>query len=347
MSAKTRAVTMIDWISHWAEGWTAKVVSCLFATIVAPVIVAVGMKYSDAVLPPADVSASVGDASATNPSQTSATSIAAPADKTAPIAEPSALPSDPKKRSQCVRLFNGRDLTGFRSWLGPPKKGNKAIGFNRDPNQVFSVDGGVLRISGENDGFIFTKQSFENYVLTIEYRWGDKTWASRADKTRTSGVLLHLTGIAADPQSRVAIKCQIKEGATGDFVFFGEQHVGIPSLTVEADRREIDKGKQHLVLLMYKPGAPLTTVSTGFVGRTHRDSHWSDVKGFRGADELERPVGEWNTLECVCQGDTITTRLNGETVNIGTAARPQHGKIGLQSLGAEIFFRRVDLTPLP
>jgi hypothetical protein len=70
------------------------------------------------------------------------------------------------------------------------------------------------------------------------------------------------------------------------------------------------------------------------------------VKGFRGQNELERPAGQWNTLECICLGDTITTRLNGETVNAAAAARPNHGRIALQSIGAEIFFRKIELTSL-
>ena len=335
------------------ESWIAKVAGGLFATVMAPIVVAVGLKYSDAVLPPADVSASCaveGSAGDTTPPAITAFARDAAAVPSAATTGPvvaAHIQSAAESPSQVVRLFNGRDLTGFSTWLGPPKKGAKPMGLNRDPNHVFQVSNGVLRISGENDGFLFTRQSYGNYVLTVEYRWGDETWPPRQDKTRTSGVLLHLSGKPADFRSRMAIKCQIKEGASGDFAFFGDQHQVAPSLTVEADRREVNRGKQHLVLLTYQPGAPLTTVSTGFVGRTHRDLQWRDVKGFRGRDELERPVGQWNTLECVCQDDTITTRLNGETVNVGKAARPQRGRIALQSAGAEIFFRRIELSPLP
>jgi hypothetical protein len=338
-------------MANWMESWVVKVAAGLFATVMAPILVAIGLKYSDAVLPPPDPGTTSSSATA---AVSSATANAAP-DKSAPQTVAANSPSDKSaagtpaaspSSAKVIRLFNGRDLAAFNTWLGPAKKGGKALGTNNDPKRVFRVVDGQLRISGEIDGFLMTRRLYDNYALSVEYRWGDQTWGARQDKTRSSGVLLHLLGKPADADSRHAIKCQIKEGATGDFVIFGEQHDGIPSLTVEADQREFNRGKQHFVVLHYRPGSPLTTVSTGFVLRTHRDSRWQDVKGFRGREELERPAGEWNRLECICKGSTITTRLNGETVNVGTAVRPNHGRIAFQSAGAEIFFRHIELRPL-
>ena len=70
------------------------------------------------------------------------------------------------------------------------------------------------------------------------------------------------------------------------------------------------------------------------------------MKGFRGKQDVEKPVGEWNRLECICDGDKITNVLNGTVVNVGTKASHTKGKILFQSEGAEIFFRRIDLKPL-
>lgn len=323
------------------ESWIAKLAAGLFATLLAPMLVAIGLKYSDAVLPPVDATAAVASPTLSTPPPG-----AVAADQAKPVSTEPASPAPTPDTVRVVRLFNGRDLAGFNTVLGSPKKGAKPLGLNNDPKHVFQVVNGLLRISGEFDGLLVTRQAYENYALAIEYRWGDQTWGPRKDKTRTSGVFLHLGGKAGEIKNRPGIKCQIKEGATGDFIVSGEQHNGFPSLTVEAERSEVNKGKQHLVLLSYRPGSPLTTISTGFVARTHRDMHWRDVKGFRGEDELERPAGEWNTLECICNGNTITTCLNGETVNVGTAARPSKGRIALQSAGAEIFFRCIELTPL-
>ena len=63
-------------------------------------------------------------------------------------------------------------------------------------------------------------------------------------------------------------------------------------------------------------------------------------------DKAVKPVGEWNTLECVCDSDNITNILNGKVVNAGTQSSLTRGKILFQSEGAEVFFRRIDLRPL-
>jgi hypothetical protein len=61
--------------------------------------------------------------------------------------------------------------------------------------------------------------------------------------------------------------------------------------------------------------------------------------------DAEKPNGEWNTIEVDCDGGKITNIVNGVVVNEGTDASVTKGKILLQSEGAEIFFRRVDLYP--
>ena len=58
-------------------------------------------------------------------------------------------------------------------------------------------------------------------------------------------------------------------------------------------------------------------------------------------------TGEWNRFEVVCTRDRITNILNGKTVNEGLRPSITQGKIILQAEGAEIYFRRVDLEPLP
>src|SRR3954453_20768831 len=60
----------------------------------------------------------------------------------------------------------------------------------------------------------------------------------------------------------------------------------------------------------------------------------------------EKPTGEWNTIEVVCDGDKITNIVNGVVVNEGIHASEVKGKILLQSEGAEVYYRKVELRPL-
>jgi hypothetical protein len=51
-------------------------------------------------------------------------------------------------------------------------------------------------------------------------------------------------------------------------------------------------------------------------------------------------------MELIVTGRQITVILNDVVVNQASQVRPYRGKIQIQSEGAVIFFRRVDLIPL-
>lgn len=60
----------------------------------------------------------------------------------------------------------------------------------------------------------------------------------------------------------------------------------------------------------------------------------------------EKPAGEWNTYDIVCDGGTVRLTVNGLLQNEGTDADPAGGPICLQSEGSAIEFRNVYLEPL-
>jgi hypothetical protein len=232
---------------------------------------------------------------------------------------------------ETIVLFNGKDLTGFYKYL-------RGLGKNNDPDNVITVHDGMIHVTGKVFGCFTTDKDYENYHLVVEFKWGDKTWPPRENRTMDSGILLHCVGEdgAAGGTWMESIECQIIEGGTGDFILVAGKNK--PSLTVEAELR----GNQHY----YKPGAPAVTKSGGRFNWYGRDPAWKDVKGFRGQEDVEHKAGEWNTVECICDGDKITNLVNGKVVNVGTRASHTRGKILLQSEGAEIFFRKIELRPL-
>jgi hypothetical protein len=61
----------------------------------------------------------------------------------------------------------------------------------------------------------------------------------------------------------------------------------------------------------------------------------------------EKPVGEWNTADIDCRGDTIEVTINGLAQNRITKCVPAAGKIGFQLEGVPFEIRNVRLTPLP
>jgi 3-keto-disaccharide hydrolase len=242
-----------------------------------------------------------------------------------------ALGAVPGEPTPVLKLFNGKNLDNFYTYL-------KSLGKNNDPDKVFSVEDNMIRISGQIYGAFITEKEYENYHLIVEFKWGEKTWPPRLKAARDSGILLHCTGAdgAAGGVWMESIECQMIEGGTGDFILVGGKKT--PSLTVQAEKRGRD--------FYYNPKAEPRDFKGGRIDWFARDPDWQDVKGFRGKHDLEKPVGEWNTLECVCKGDTITNILNGTVVNAGTNCSHRRGKILFQSEGAEVFFRRIELHPL-
>ena len=66
---------------------------------------------------------------------------------------------------------------------------------------------------------------------------------------------------------------------------------------------------------------------------------------FAHSKDAENPVGEWNTVQVITTGDGSKHMVNGELVNQGTALNVHKGKILIQSEGAELFVRKVELVP--
>lgn len=60
----------------------------------------------------------------------------------------------------------------------------------------------------------------------------------------------------------------------------------------------------------------------------------------------ENEPGEWNRYEITADGDRLTLVVNGEVVNEATGCDVRPGRIGLQSEGGVIHFRKVALTTL-
>lgn len=234
-----------------------------------------------------------------------------------------------------LSLFNGKNLDGWYTYL-------KDRGRDQDPKQVFTVADGMLRISGEEYGCVTSADEYENYRLVMEFKWGEQTWAGRADKARDSGLLVHSVGEdgAYGGMWMYSIECQMIEGGTGDILVVGDGSEQYKATCTVAPEKSGD-------CYVYQPDGKPATINSGRVNWYGRDPGWQDVKGFRGARDVEKPVGEWNRYECIAEGNTLTVKLNGVIVNKCLEVQPRKGRIQIQSEGAEVFVRSVELTPLP
>jgi hypothetical protein len=238
----------------------------------------------------------------------------------------------PIQPTRPIQLFNGRDLSGFYTWL----RGTKY----EDPKHVFSVSNGVLRISGEDWGGLTTKDDYRDYRLIVEWRWGGPNLGERNGKARDSGVLVHGAGPDGAGNSGAwleSYESQIIEGGTGDIIIVSQNG----GLLLTADVRT---GSDRQ--LYWQRGGTPTKRDRGRINWWGRDLKWTDTLDFRGAVNVENAVGKWNRTEVLCQGDRLTNKLNGKVMTEAYGLSRSSGKIQIQSEGAEILIRKVELRPL-
>jgi hypothetical protein len=251
------------------------------------------------------------------------------------------------KPTTTIRLFDGKSLDNFETW--------QQDNHDKDPDHVFTVvdqiDGGpAIRISGQHWGGIITKSAYRDYKLVAEFRWGLLTWGQRKERARDSGILLHCQGRPGSSQKDFngpwmrSIEFQMIDGGTGDIILVGGY----------ADNgelfRPVLKAKTHKDRngqTVFDPNGQPNTYSTNRINWWGRSEDWVDKRAFRGPEDVEHPGGEWNHLEAIVENGNLTYYVNGRLVNQGFEGSLNEGRLLFQSEGAEVYFRRIELQPLP
>lgn len=215
------------------------------------------------------------------------------------------------------------------------------IGHGNDEKGVFTVTvvngEPVLRVSGEIYGSVYTLEDYENYHLSLEFKWGKKKWHPRLDAELDTGILYHGIGEhGVDYWKAWALsqELQIMEQSNGDWWQIAGSQIDI--------RCEKPEGQE---LPVYNPIAKSVSFGPGGVGITCRRSH-----------DREKPKGEWNTVELITYGDQSLHIVNGEVVMALTNSRYTDadgqvipltkGKILLQSEAGEVFFKNIKIKPI-
>lgn len=247
-----------------------------------------------------------------------------------------------------VVLYDARThntLARFYTWLAK-------YGRDSDPERVFSIvdhiDGApAIRVSGQNYGGIVTRESYANYRLVVEFRWGLSTWGDRKNKARDSGILFHMSGEDGNNNKNFrgawtrSVEFQILEGGTGDIWLVNGWDRDKPDPTSPRLTIAVPPGKR-----VWDPAGTPTEFALGRIAWRGIDPNWKADLGFRGRNDAEKPLGEWNRLEAVIDGGDVTYFVNGEKVNEGRNGTFKEGRLLFQSEGAEIFFRKIELHPL-
>jgi hypothetical protein len=233
--------------------------------------------------------------------------------------------------------YHGNDILGVIQGKAPKRL--KPIGLNPRSQDVFTVleqDGkSVLRISGEIYGCLQTKESFSNYHLKLETRWGAKKWVPRLEEPKDSGILYHSRGpFGVDYWKSWALshEFQVIEHGLGEYWTQASSAMDIRALPKAEDA----------VAPRWDPSAP-------WMEFTSPNNH-----ALAGSDQDR--VGAWNRLELVCFEDDCVHIVNGLVVMALKNARYRQGekwvpmtggKLQIQSEAAEVFYRDIEIRSIP
>jgi len=229
-------------------------------------------------------------------------------------------------------LFNGENLDNWDKHLGTPLTGYEDLSLTATPENVFAVveENGIklIRISGIVNGSLATRDTFQNYHLQLIFKWGDEIHTKQ-----NSGLLYHSFGNFGTALGTwmTNIECQLMHERLGDTYL-------MENTCCETAVKPLDEG-----FIFAKNGE-----SKQF-GKDYNG------QGIKKAVDAEKPAGEWNTVDLYCMGRTSVHVVNGQVVMInnntgkvenGKIVPLTSGKIQLQSEGAELFIKTIQIKPI-
>ncbi|HTU65069.1 MAG TPA: DUF1080 domain-containing protein [Steroidobacteraceae bacterium] len=230
-------------------------------------------------------------------------------------------------------LFNGKDLKGWSAHYASKNVPADAP----TPAAIFKVENGVIHAYAAQPtgtvpptAYLVTDAEYKDYVLSLEYQWGEKKYEPRLNLVRDAGLLYHVYK-ERDGDWPASAEAQIQEGDTGD------------SWAVSSQVTSFVDPKTGFYALPENGGVPVTTGADGQNLRT-RHSRTNEYPG-------------WNKLEVIVRGDQATHVVNG-LVNLRVTdikswdaankswIKLDKGRIALQAESAEISYRNIRLRPI-
>jgi hypothetical protein len=231
-------------------------------------------------------------------------------------------------------LFNGKNLKNWDIYLGSPITGFDELAKKASPASTYSIvkiDGqNMIRVSGDINASLATKAEYGNYHLRLEFKWGEKVYGKR-----NSGLLYHSYGPfgVAYGTWMATIEHQLMHDNLGDTYLMANTYC-------ETKVVKSEDGKSFI----YSPeGQPISFSET------------DNGRSVKKAKDAENELGQWNTVDLYCFGQTSVHVVNGQVVMINTNCSKVEnglklpltkGKIQLQSEGGEFFIRKIEIEKM-
>lgn len=252
------------------------------------------------------------------------------------------VPFKKTKSKEWVSLLD-KDLSNWEIWTGVPHKTvknlpdfyktpedgkpTKAIGLDNSMG-VYSttIDNSgevVLNISGLVYAGLTSKKSYENYHLTMLYKWGEKKYEPRLKNKRDNGLLYHCYGEHGAFWNvwKRCLELQIQEADFGDLYT-------LQGTSCKVKTTKASDGKNR-----WNPKGKIT-------------------KGAKRSTDEESAHGSWTRVDLYVIGDKAIHVVNGKVVLAIYDAKNHlgeklaSGQIQIQSEGAEGYAKDICIRPL-
>jgi Domain of Unknown Function (DUF1080) len=235
-------------------------------------------------------------------------------------------------------LFNGKDFSGFYSWVDGRGKNNDSAHVFSIQDSTINVYKGAVAGSLQPFAYLSTLKEYSRYRLRLQFKWGINKFSPRQNSPRDAGLLFHIVLPDQDNWPRCT-EFQIIENNVGDI--YAIRQVWVKSTV---DPKSIGSGLTPLFMEADQGGIPF------------------ENPGFNSYQQLIRSgnyeVAGWNDLELEVTDDPATYRVNGHIVNRifgiqqAITVNPlslkilNKGKIALQAEDAEVSYRHIEILDL-
>jgi hypothetical protein len=241
---------------------------------------------------------------------------------------------------QWTKLFDGNDLGNFDiAYSSQPVDGRPASALFEVKDGVIHTYPGQAAGTPQPSAYFQTRGEYSDYVLHLEYRWGDKKFAPRMTRLKDAGLIFHAyeNGENTWPHG---IECQIEEKDVGDLWSISSQADVAATGAVPASGPDPLQDNSPA----YAPDGQVATY--GGLNKYVRIRH---------SAAFERPG--WNSVDVTVRGDSAVYLVNGH-VNMRVThmkkwaplsngwVRLDRGKILFQAEYAEVSYRNIKIRPV-
>jgi hypothetical protein len=321
-----------------STGMSGKIMATIFGAVIAPILVGLGLKvipdYLTGKSSPTTGPPAPEQVAAATPTSKRQVDPSGPTHRVRPGHTAKANPSPLEGGNDDLTLITPKLGDNFYSFGWSETKKTITKSETVDPAMFkYTSAPPSIAVSGAQAGALMTKKEYEDYSLTVVFRWGTKTYPPRENKLRAAAILLHATGPDGAyekiwPQSVAVL---LNEGDLGTIQLRGSPG----KIQCSAKMKESSNKLRREYVGGEIFGLPL--VSGEPAGWNGSLTRLAPSEG-----DPAKP-GDWNKVLVTCDGDTLSVAVNDKLVNEIKGLNIKKGRVGFTAQHADYTLGKVEL----